>query len=289
MKRTIFILILAALGVDAAFSRSSVWKVTDGDSYCYLGGTVHILSQEDYPFPDEFDFAYFDSEILVFETDISEFQSPEMVPIMIEHLFYPEGQSLEDYLTPEIYGRLTEKMDEIFLGIEYGRQMMPGLLGSVISAQEFALYGYTETGVDQFYFNRGGQDEKEMLFLETAAEQVAFLGALGEGNENEYIEYLLDESGNSEEYIKDLIRQWKEGNSVLMVQTLEEMKQLFPDVYDTLILNRNRTWLNHIKDSLENDTVEFVLVGSMHFHGSDGLLASLENEGCQVEPLMMSE
>ena len=31
---------------------ASVWKVSDGENTMYLGGTLHILSPQDYPLPE---------------------------------------------------------------------------------------------------------------------------------------------------------------------------------------------------------------------------------------------
>ena len=54
-----------------AWADAPVWRVTDGESTVYLGGTVHLLRPEDYPLPEEFDQAYEGSSELFFETDIS--------------------------------------------------------------------------------------------------------------------------------------------------------------------------------------------------------------------------
>ena len=54
-----------------AWADAPVWRVTDGESTVYLGGTVHLLRPEDYPLPEEFDQAYEGSSEVFFETDIS--------------------------------------------------------------------------------------------------------------------------------------------------------------------------------------------------------------------------
>jgi uncharacterized protein YbaP (TraB family) len=37
---------------------ASVWKVTNGENVTYFGGTVHILKEENFPLPAEYDKAY---------------------------------------------------------------------------------------------------------------------------------------------------------------------------------------------------------------------------------------
>ena len=41
-----------------AIADTSVWKVSKADNYFYLGGTIHLLSKDDHPLPEEFAEAY---------------------------------------------------------------------------------------------------------------------------------------------------------------------------------------------------------------------------------------
>jgi uncharacterized protein YbaP (TraB family) len=49
-------------------TKTSVWEISNGDNVLYIGGTIHILRESDYPLPSAFDTAFNDSEIIVFET-----------------------------------------------------------------------------------------------------------------------------------------------------------------------------------------------------------------------------
>ena len=37
------------------FAETSVWRVSNGDSELFIGGTIHVLSATDYPLPIEFE------------------------------------------------------------------------------------------------------------------------------------------------------------------------------------------------------------------------------------------
>jgi len=64
--------LVSLLGIMPTISAdSSVWKITSGENTVYLGGTVHLLRPSDYPLPEEYEQAYQESAVLVFETDIS--------------------------------------------------------------------------------------------------------------------------------------------------------------------------------------------------------------------------
>ena len=92
-------LLLAFLSPAAA--DSPVWKITRGDRHLFIGGTVHVLSQDDYPLPKAFETAYGASSVIVFEADIRELQAPEFQKALLARAVYPEGTTLMDFLTDD--------------------------------------------------------------------------------------------------------------------------------------------------------------------------------------------
>ncbi len=55
MRLSILLCLLLSFQV---FAQTSLWKVSNADSILYLGGTIHLLSPDDYPLPEEFLMAY---------------------------------------------------------------------------------------------------------------------------------------------------------------------------------------------------------------------------------------
>ena len=66
--------LLTALSVATltATAATSIWKVSSGENVLYVGGTLHVLRQSDYPLPVEFDRAYNNADRLYFETDLEQ-------------------------------------------------------------------------------------------------------------------------------------------------------------------------------------------------------------------------
>jgi uncharacterized protein YbaP (TraB family) len=52
-----------------------------------------------------------------------------------------------------------------------------------------------------------------------------------------------------------------------------------------MVNERNRAWLPVLMPQLEGDVV--VVVGAAHLPGTVGIVASLKDVGCRVEPLML--
>ncbi|MDR3160555.1 MAG: TraB/GumN family protein, partial [Spirochaetaceae bacterium] len=102
---------LAALGLfilaaAAAGAQSPVWKVIGQDSWLYLGGSVHILREEDYPLPQAFETAFAGSSVLVLETDVNRMGEGETARALLEGMFLPEQRTLQSVLSKGVYKRL---------------------------------------------------------------------------------------------------------------------------------------------------------------------------------------
>ena len=56
-------------------------------------------------------------------------------------------------------------------------------------------------------------------------------------------------------------------------------------MYEYLLVERNENWLEKINHMLLDPKVEFVLVGSLHMAGKEGLISMLRQQGVTIEQL----
>jgi hypothetical protein len=63
------------------------------------------------------------------------------------------------------------------------------------------------------------------------------------------------------------------------------MQQDFPEVYQTLLVERNEAWMPQLEAMFASKEVEFVLVGALHLAGKDGVLAKLGARGYRITQL----
>ena len=54
---------------------SSVWVISRNGNTLYLGGSIHILRDDDFPLPTEFDLAFSQSTVLVLEADLEQMEN----------------------------------------------------------------------------------------------------------------------------------------------------------------------------------------------------------------------
>ena len=72
MKPIILLLALSVLAINTfCLQASSVWLAEKNGNKVFLGGTVHMLSEKDYPLPTAYMTAYNQSDELFFETDVA--------------------------------------------------------------------------------------------------------------------------------------------------------------------------------------------------------------------------
>jgi uncharacterized protein YbaP (TraB family) len=55
-----------------------------------------------------------------------------------------------------------------------------------------------------------------------------------------------------------------------------------PELYDRLLVERNRNWVPHVDTCLQQDAGCFIVVGAAHLVGPDGLPAMLAKKGYRV-------
>ena len=88
------------------------------------------------------------------------------------------------------------------------------------------------------------------------------------------------------ESIGDLKVFWREGDMNAMEATsMKEFEASFPDVFNTLLTERNQNWLPMLTTMMNSPETEFVLVGTMHLAGDKSVLALLAEQGYHIEQL----
>ena len=103
-----------------------------------------------------------------------------------------------------------------------------------------------------------------------------------ERNEDAMVMHSLEDLENMEKDFKELLSDWRLGTSEIMSKQIETMKMDYPDIYKSLLLDRNTAWLIKLDKFLDDKRVEFILVGSLHLHGEGGLLKQMRAKGYRV-------
>ncbi|MFT6412684.1 MAG: hypothetical protein ACJASI_000794 [Glaciecola sp.] len=272
--------ILAPTGALAA----SVWKVTDGEFTVYFGGTIHILKAENLPLPPQFHAAYAAADKLVFETDIEGAQTPEFQQKMLSQMILTDGTTLQTRLNYKTYTALKMHMDSKGIPIANFHPLKPSMVAITITMMEYQANGFDQDGVDQIFAVKAKADGKPIEWFESIQEQLDFIVNIGGDDDNAMINYTLDEIETLPALIDDMLSSWKDGDVDKLNKTVvEPMEELSPEIYASLIIQRNNNWMPKIMEMLKDKPTELVLVGAAHLAGKDSIFAKLEAKGYKIE------
>lgn len=286
MKTILMSLMLILVLGTQAFAETSVWMVQNGKSVIYLGGTFHLLRPSDYPLPPEFNTAYRASDIIVFETDIGKMNDPSTQQKMMLQAMYADGSTVDKHLSPKTYRLLSQYCLDNGIAISQVRQFKPSIISLTLTLVELSKLGVSPEGVDTFFYKQAEQDRKPTKGLESIDEQIRFMVNMGEGNEDAFITYSIEDLKSIKQQYNAMVRAWVKGD----VEKLDKLivvdfKAKMPKIYRELLVERNNNWLPILNKYLRTAKTEFVLVGVGHLVGDDGIVESLRRQGYKVDKL----
>jgi len=279
------LIILVALPPSSAFSATSLWQVSKNNNTLYIGGTIHVLKKEDYPLPPEFDLAFEKADTLVVETNIDDSRTAVFQKKMLGLLSYDSVVSLKDHLDATTFAELSRYFSSRGLSINRFLTVKPVMVVLTLTMMELARIGMTGVGVDEYFYRKAQVAGKTMEYFETAEQQLHFIVNMGAGHESELVQQTLDEVAGMESIINDMKSAWLSGNeSKLADVTIADMRRNYPQIYQSLLVQRNKNWMPTIEKMLSDENVELILVGALHLVGTDGLLRRLRDKGYRVVP-----
>ncbi|MCV2403195.1 TraB/GumN family protein [Marinomonas sp. C2222] len=275
-------LLIAPLNSQAA----AVWEVTSEKSTLYIGGTVHMLSEQDYPLPKAYEAAYLASEKLVFETDVNGLNTPDTQQKFQQVVFANDGKTIDQKINQQNLSDLKKYLDSRNIPLANVESFTPSFLATYLSLIELEHLGFTNQGVDEFYAQKANQDSKSIAWLEEIDEQINFLVELEQLDHDFVMKFGLMELNKISELIDSIRTDWRSGDmEALAKMGITELLNDYPSIYRSLLSDRNHNWLPQIENMLTDDTIEFVLVGALHLAGPDSVLTLLENKGYTVSQL----
>lgn len=291
MKYKLLIIVFITLSVlQTITAQSSVWKVESENYHLYIGGTIHVLRDIDYPLPIEFEKAFKYADKLVFETDIDGMSNPETMKEMIKKFSYSDGRTLKSDLSEKAYNELVKEAEKQNIPIKKMGNFKPSMVLLALMLQGLKEIGVKEDGVDKYYNEQSKLlENKQTGFLESIDFQINLITSIGEGKASEYVLSSLKDYKNMKVEFLKIIASWRKGEIKYFKKQLKDMKRDYPALYKSMFLDRNNNWIPKIDNFLKDKKKEFVLVGNLHLHGENGILNLLENKGYKISQVQVTK
>jgi uncharacterized protein len=274
----------AALLAAAAAADPPAWRVSDGDgNELWLLGSVHYLREQDYPLPPVIDSLYEQADVIVMELDLDDLDPLRAQAAFMQAALLPEGITLEERLDPEVYARADEHARRLGFELRLLAQLEPWLVAVTLLDRGLAERGVlAESGIERYLLARAARDRKPVLGLETVEQQVRVFAGLSADEQQALLEQTLDELDASGTAIDELIDAWREGRLETLANGLSAEFERFPTLYDALIVERNRAWIEPLEGHLRASDARLVVVGALHLVGEHSVLDLLRERGYEV-------
>jgi hypothetical protein len=268
-------------GDAAQIARPALWETGDADTRIILLGSVHILPPSLEWRSDTLEQALEDADAVYFETDVR--PDPQIIAEVVERLglYVPPG-NLASRLDAEQLALLRDACQSLGVPFSAINRMRPWLAAMTLSEQMTARAGYAgDSGVERVLQPVLRDLGKDIRKLETVEEQLRFFSDLPEETQ---IRYLMNGLATIDEDIAllgDLVGAWAGGDMATLERIMidEDLAET-PEIYERLLVARNRNWTAQISALIEQEKGVFlVIVGAGHLAGDDSLIAMLADEG----------
>jgi uncharacterized protein len=287
--RFVAVALLAVLALPALADdqRLPLWQINGDSNRIYLLGSVHLLRPSDYPLPAAIYDAYEDAETLIMELDMDDLDPLAAQALATELGVLSGGGSLAALLGAENYAIALALAEKAAIPLELLAQTEPWLAAITVEQLMLTRIGFNpEYGVENHLTQRATADQKEILGLESMNDQLQMLDGLPMAVQQALLLQTLEEGLEIETLMNELIAAWRSGDIETLERTMLKDMQQHPELYQQLVVERNRNWVGQIVALLDEPEDYLVVVGALHLIGDDGVPRMLDKLGHSAKQLV---
>lgn len=282
-----FLLVITALMLlvaNTATAAPAIWKASDADSEVWLFGSVHVLDDDTNWKSKELQDILDEADAFYYETPTDMDAQMKIAQIVAKQGLNKDGKQLTDYLDKDQAKLLADVAADLGLPMAMLQTMKPWLANITLTMMFVQKSGYeADAGVEKVLSAMTPDDQER--FFETAEEQIGFFTGLSEKASVAALVSGLEEITKQTKLFEKLIAAWVSGDmTTLDALVNDSMKDASPELYQTLIVDRNKTWAKKIVALMAaGDEDMLITVGAGHMVGDNGVPALLKAEGVTVE------
>jgi uncharacterized protein YbaP (TraB family) len=246
-------------------------------------GSLHLLKRDAYPLAPAIEKAYADSQLIIFETDIAATNGPTIQAKMLELGLYPEGETLYQNIDAPTRRLLEKHMTTLGLPSENFAQFKPWFLALTLTILELQRLGFNPNyGIDVYFFNKANKDGRDIGYLEPPEYQLHLLANMDIHDQDLFLRHTLTDLESVTDTADTMIRYWETGDAENLHALLFRSVQEYPAIHDRLLLQRNKTWVATVEESLRQRENVLFIVGVGHLLGPGSVVDLLQKKGYTV-------
>jgi len=280
----VLLVVFAASGSAQDARRHFLWKVEGpGSTVAYLLGSLHVLTAEFYPLSPVIDKAFAGSKTLVEEVDLDAMNDPAQMMSALGRAMLTDGRTLDQLVAASTLAEVSKRAEKAGLPMMALLRMKPWLVAITLMGPTLQAAGFkAELGVDRHFFDRAKEAGLKRQALETLTFQIDRFDQLSPKLQEEMLVSSMKDLDTQVGNVREMAQQWAVGDVKALERTLLVAFEDSRELYDRLLVERNRNWVPHVDACLQQDAGCFIVVGAAHLVGPDGLPALLAKKGYRV-------
>lgn len=272
--------LLVCLAARADGALHSLWELHGKHNTVYLLGSIHVLRPRDYPLAPALLQAYGDAKSVLMEVNLEELGAADVQTEMLGSAMLPDGKTLTGILGEQRYARAEALAREVGVELSLFDQFAPWFVAEAISQQQLAQLGFQpESGVEMYFMGRARTDGKSMAGLETVHDQIAIFENMSLDTQAEYLLSSLEQAHGLAAEVDSMVHAWQRGDTQWFANELQSEFGRDPQLYQSVLVARNRKWVPKIEALLNDDKNYLVIVGTGHLVGAGSVIDLLKKDG----------
>ena len=261
----------------------SMWRIDGARNSIYLLGSIHMLREKDYPIPSAIYKAYEEAETLIMEIDMDDIDPVAEQAIATELGLIQDGRALRDLMGPEQYAEAESLAEDLQIPLQLLEKSEPWYAAINVEMMMLMRIGFNPMHGVEFHLSELAQrDNKEILGLETTRQQLEFLDNLSPEVQRDMLIQTMSNSMELTEIMDEMINAWYYGDVEYLEKTLLADMQDLEELHETIVVNRNRNWVEKIQKLLNEKDDYLIIVGALHLVGEEGVPHLLSQRGHNV-------
>jgi len=272
------VVVASLLFTHRIYAQSLLYKVSGKDlKYSvYLFGTIHAIPQSDFFIDDVVIKKFEEAEKVYFEIDMD---SPTMMMEVQTHMMM-KGITIDQLMTGDDYQKLRHIMlDSLGLPLDFLKGVKPLLMSSFFLSK---IVGPNSASYEAFLMAKAIEFEKEILGIETVAEQMAYVDSIPTKEQVKILMETVSDLNKSRSEFRKLIEVYSSRDVEKIYSYIIESSEEYHQFGNFLLAARNRNWVPRII-SIANTHNAFFAVGAGHLGGPQGIVQLLRSLGYAVD------
>ncbi|MFP4529176.1 MAG: TraB/GumN family protein [Candidatus Kapaibacterium sp.] len=285
LRNFLIILLLIPAALAARDDKRCLWRVTGGESEVYMLGSIHAADSSFYPLDDVIMRAYDSSDALAVEFNVAKINPLELM----QKAVFQDDRTLESQLPDSTYRLLDSLLSQMGMPANIYNKFKPwfaAITAAQIIISEMELN--FDMGIDVYFLDLAKRDSLDILELESLDEQVNMLESQVTKNIDAFIRSTVADLAGADSMMLDMARAWKCGDTAAIRRIQYAWTEDYPeyeDIYNALVIERNRNMVQKIERYAKSGRRIFVVVGVGHLVGEQSIPCLLRRRGYQVEQL----